>query len=302
MWGMLRMINNIGGTEEFLGEIKLRKALWIISLKRNRFVRALCRPVAIYNKKRLKEAYDKEPYPSRLRALKDSHAGERCFIIGNGSSLRISDLEKLKEEYCFAVNRIYELFDETSWRPSYYVATDDVFIQTSFDIINNIPSQLSFIEFKYAKDRQRKDNMLCICKGTDYVPNISRDARIYISEDLSDHYCAGYTVTFVSIQLAIYMGFKDIILLGVDCNYSRSVDKNGVLHRDERVQDYFDGKMYRTTLAYTDGMIECYEVAREYCDSHGIIIRNATRGGKLEVFERVNFDDLFDDGKRQSGR
>lgn len=36
-----------------------------------------------------------------------------------------------------------------------------------------------------------------------------------------------------------------------------------------------------------------FEKAREYADGHGIKIYNATRGGKLEVFERVNFDKLF---------
>ncbi len=32
--------------------------------------------------------------------------------------------------------------------------------------------------------------------------------------------------------------------------------------------------------------------AKNYADSHGIKILNATRGGKLEVFERVNFDEI----------
>ena len=52
---------------------------------------------------------------SYMRSLKDSHIGERCFIIGNGPSLKLSDLEALKGEFCFGMNRIYELFPKTDW-------------------------------------------------------------------------------------------------------------------------------------------------------------------------------------------
>lgn len=45
---------------------------------------------------------------------------------------------------------------------------------------------------------------------------------------------------------------------------------------------------------YEDRMILAYESAKKYVDSHNISIYNATRGGMLEVFERVDFDSLFE--------
>ena len=48
----------------------------------------------------------------RLGALQDIHKGERCFIIGNGPSLKQTDLTKLKNEYTFGLNRIYLAFPE----------------------------------------------------------------------------------------------------------------------------------------------------------------------------------------------
>ena len=39
--------------------------------------------------------------------------------------------------------------------------------------------------------------------------------------------------------------------------------------------------------------MEGYMCAKEYAERHEIKIYNATRGGKLEVFERVDFDSLF---------
>ena len=36
-----------------------------------------------------------------------------------------------------------------------------------------------------------------------------------------------------------------------------------------------------------------FEFAEEYSKEHGFRIYNATRGGALEAFERVDFDSLF---------
>ena len=61
-----------------------------------------------------------------LRRFKNSHLGERCFIVGNGPSLKIEDLEKLyvNGEITFAFNMIYKIFDQTLWRPTYYGISD----------------------------------------------------------------------------------------------------------------------------------------------------------------------------------
>ena len=40
-------------------------------------------------------------------------------------------------------------------------------------------------------------------------------------------------------------------------------------------------------------ILQGYCVVKKYAQEHGIKIQNATRGGKLEIFERVNLDDLF---------
>ena len=91
------------------------------------------------------------------------------------------------------------------------------------------------------------------------------------------------------------MGFSKIYLIGVDHKYSIEVTPDGHIKRNAGVEDYFDKKQngcfanppqtYRSTMAY--------QAARKYADDHGIKIYNATRGGELEVFERVDFDSLF---------
>ena len=60
----------------------------------------------------------------KLSELKGCHKGQRCFIIGNGPSLKAEDLDKLQNEICFASNMIYKIYDQTSWRPTYYCNSD----------------------------------------------------------------------------------------------------------------------------------------------------------------------------------
>ena len=103
------------------------------------------------------------------------------------------------------------------------------------------------------------------------------------SEDVARVVYGGATVTYACIQIAVYMGFKEIYLLGVDCNYCKGSNSN-----------YFFWEQKADVMNHKeDRMVLSYESAREYADSHGIKIYNATRGGMLEVFERVEFDSLF---------
>ena len=79
------------------------------------------------------------------------------------------------------------------------------------------------------------------------------------------------------------MGFKEIYLLGADCSYS-----------DGKKNHFIDYMKYNSDQ-FSDGsqMFEAYKVAKKYADKNNIKIYNATRGGKLEIFERVDFDQLF---------
>ena len=92
------------------------------------------------------------------------------------------------------------------------------------------------------------------------------------------------------IQFAVYMGFSEIYLLGVDFNYSNN-------NTEINAACYFDNRLYNNNLAYAlpkpEVTLASYQTAREYCKNNGIKIYNATRGGKLEVFERINFDEVI---------
>ena len=104
------------------------------------------------------------------------------------------------------------------------------------------------------------------------------------SENLSQKSYVGGTIVYTCIQLAVYMGFREIYLLGVDFT--------GAGEHGSKYNHFYSEKEL-TSVSYTDQVKAAYEKARKYADEHGIKIYNATRGGNLEIFERVNFDDLF---------
>ena len=268
----------------------------LASIKRIRAVRVLARPYLEWKRKREHERYLRSPDHFYLRTLKGIHEGERCFIIGNGPSLTASDLDRLKGEYTFAANRIFKIFDQTNWRPTYYLSVDDKVLKEIEGELFDYELGHMFLGYRSSTIRGDSNKLTIIYDQAltfDVEGNNYNRTWTYISEDVSDHISDGQTVTFCAIQLAIYMGFKEIYLLGVDNNYSKTLSTDGKIVTDDSVVDYFDKKKYDVNPAPIATNLYAYGIAKEYCDNHSIKIRNATRGGKLEVFERVGFDSLF---------
>ena len=264
-------------------------------LKNSKIVRALCKPYKDAERKREHERYLLSDDHKRLAGFHNSHLGERCFIIGNGPSLTTEDLEKLRGECTFAANRIYEIFDKTDWRPTFYIAIDPDFLDLEWKHLNKYDMENMFLAIREQQTTSfPKERTIRIFEYAKFRINKWNDRTAVVSEDVSDFFSIGYTVTFTAIQLAIYMGFKEIYLLGVDFNYSVVRDKRGKVIRNDSVKDYFSGKKYATTVLNYQSALHSDQVARAYCDAHGITIRNATRGGKLEVFERESLDEVLD--------
>lgn len=212
----------------------------------------------------------------RIRELKNKYIGKRCFIVATGPSLIKEDLFLLKQnnEFIFSMNKIYKFMPD--FDVNAYVCTDRYFINNSVEEILRIKSQYKFIG-------EYGDNYWNNKDSAGFKIRVLGGESLGFSEDISRMIFGGYTVTNVCIQIAIYMGFSEIYLLGVDCNYQRGSTSNYA---------YKEGKIDNQPHN-VDGMIRGYIEAEKYANAHGIKIYNATRGGMLEVFERVDFDLLF---------
>lgn len=220
-------------------------------------------------------------YNPRIEKFHNLYRGSRCFIVATGPSLTTRDLEllRIKKEICISMNTIFYAFDKTKWRPNYYVMDDYRGIEEYKDIIDTIEFGVKFLgdtSEMFWKEAHGKD-IYCFHKSYEYY--INRLPKF--SDDFSKGIYAGGAVTYTCMQLAVYMGFKEICLLGVDFTYSDDESKPYLhFHKEDNL----------AATGYAKQVKLAYIAAEKYTREHGIKIYNATRGGKLEIFERVNLD------------
>lgn len=246
-------------------------------------------------------------YHSKLKQVKSIALKKRCFVIGNGPSLSIEDLEKLhiNKEICFASNGICGIFDKTEWKPDVYAMHDNEAVEMVQDYLPIIVKKCNYIFLSYKLMRKNK-KYVDLKDQSNVFPfffyQFSRKINknyISFSHDISRFIGDGCTVTCTLLQIAMYMGYKEIYLLGVDHNYNFSTNSAGELDCDS---DHFEGsknpdkphKFSRHDIDIFEYSNKGYELCKKEGQKCSVKIYNATRGGKLEVFERVNFDDLFD--------
>ena len=226
----------------------------------------------------------KEYHNPEIEALHNTHKGERCFIVATGPSLRFEDLETLRrnKEICFSMNSIYEAFGETRWRPDYFLVDDCSMLRDEsidWDAID-VPNKMMGDTSEEFWNKKKHDKYLKYHQ----IYEMCQDRLPHFTDDFSTRTYLGYTVTYTCIQLAAYMGFSKIYLLGVDFSYANERNATyGHFYKEEK----------KEAVGYTKEVLNAYKATRKYADEHGIQVINATRGGKLEVFERVDFDSLF---------
>lgn len=227
-----------------------------------------------------------------LSKYKDTFKGKRCFIIGNGPSLRPEDLEKIKKnkDISFGCNGIHKIYNRTTWRPDYYFYGDlEAFSKDKFLDDN----QLFFLSDLFEEYVEKKDNILFFHHQT----NTNDDNVSNFSKDICEGVFGGRTVTYMMLQFAVYMGFSEIYLLGVDFSWG---ENGGNTHFCEGYVDKEYEKKIKQNIIHKEFLIKNYRVARDETEKIGVNIYNATRGGKLEVFKRVEFDSLFREEKNEN--
>lgn len=225
---------------------------------------------------------------SRIKGLKNSHKGERCFIVGNGPSLTMEDLDRITQEDCFAANLIYRIFDKTKWRPKYYFVFDR-YADTG-NVLDTIDLPYLFISDYYWKHRGiNNKNAICL-----HSRRSIGGEDIKFSEKIEKVIFCNWTVTHAMIQMAVYMGYNEIYLLGMDHSYTLTYDNKGNVIEDKKVISHvFKDTNSKEVIANIEGMNKAYIVSKNYADSQGIKIYNATRGGKLEWFPRKDLEDVL---------
>lgn len=254
-----------------------------------------------------------------IELLKDIKKGQSCIIVGNGPSCLFSDLDKIAKSGIdsFGANRIFNIFDKTIWRPTYYSLYDTttLFLDKSvscdefFDNLRKENVSNFFLIDQIKKYVSKRD-------GMEFLKVISKPGffskSLPIKNELDRCIIDLGNVTLFSMQIAIYMGYSTIYLYGMDNSYKKYIDDDGNFIVDGNVSNYVKGikkfeeqeKEHPNTPrnscdAYYDrfsnvrAMNNGYRSLLIYTKTRNIQIINLTHEGHLNTFSRLSFNDIF---------
>lgn len=222
-----------------------------------------------------------------MRQFKHRHKNERCFILGNGPSLNKTDLSLLKDEFTFGLNRIYLLFPQLNFTTTYLVSTNPHVIEQFADDIAALPMP-KFVAWEGRKFLPQRPDTIFFHKHP-------RDLKF--SKNPAFGVWEGATVTYVAMQLAYYMGFQKVILIGVDHSFKTQGPAHKLVVSENDDPNHFSGSYFgrgvRWQLPDLDTSEIAYTLAKEAYRRAGREIVDATIEGKLEVFPKVDYASLF---------
>jgi hypothetical protein len=225
---------------------------------------------------------------------------KRVFVLGNGPSLKQTDLDLLKDEITIGFNGIF-LHD--TFKPTIYVVEDHLVAEDRATEIAEYQCPVKIFPSYLGYCIPVQDNTIFL----NHLPRRSFPVDTDFSDDVGEISYTGGTVTYTGLQIAASLGFEEIYLIGVDASYKvenveRSTDYGtGVLCSKSDDVNHFDsryfGKGYRWHDPNVNTMLQAYRKVRNYAKIKGITVANATIGGELEVFPRVDLYSLFDFAK-----
>lgn len=200
---------------------------------------------------------DRHTNDQKLLALKDLHRGQHCFIVGNGPSLTIADLDRLQHEITFASNRITLAFEETKWRPTYYTLCDRVVAESNETMVRELSMTKIFAHFVrpifqgdpnavFQNPPRRGDGPETFSDGppanqvvvgakrilgslfsaatipppsSDEIQAVIHDRSIPTGWNLLRGGRAGHSVINLGLKAAYWMGIREVYVLGLDHDF-----------------------------------------------------------------------------------
>ena len=221
------------------------------------------------------------------------HRGKRCFLVGTGPSLNKLDLSKLQNEVVMACNGAI-LIEELNI--NYFISVSHYFYKSHFERINSYSCERFFLPY-YLHDLvpQTPTSWLQTLEFDQYQ-NLNLTNPYRFSTDIAQTVFLGGTVIYPALQILHYLGFDEVILIGVDHNYGPMDESKTQIISSSDLKAHFTRDYYtQPTQVYIDfpAMNRAYQLAKEAYDRSERRILNATPGSKLNTYPRVQFDSLF---------
>ncbi len=223
----------------------------------------------------------------KLKKFKNKYNNKKAVILCNGPSLNKVDFNLLNNTFTFGLNKINLLFKRSEFRPTFIVSCNPYVIKQNAQFYNStkIPLFLDSIALR--------NNLVKPRKNIVYMHATSRG----FARDCSISIYNGYTVTYVALQLAFHMGFKEVALVGADHYFKTIGPSNNVVDADEVDNNHFDKRYFSGNMKWElPDLLNSevsYSLAKENYEAFGKKIYNATVGGKLELFDRIHLKDFI---------
>jgi len=205
--------------------------------------------------------------------LKDLWAGETCIVIGNGPSLKDVANDDLECYPSFGTNKIYL---KDGFEPTYYACINPYVCEQVMDSVKDMNC------LKFSRDGLIPGSLPLHPEGTP-EPAFSFRPDKFIYE--------GFTVTYVCLQIAFYMGFDTVLLYGIDHRFDVDGKPNelvtGVKDNNHFHPLYFkeSDQWQLPDLVMSE---RYYRLADTVYKNHGRRILNLTKGTALTTFQRID--------------
>ena len=235
--------------------------------------------------------------------FKDKYKGKRCYILGNAPSLAKHDLSLLANEHVFVVNSFYLHEQIKTIKPEFYVFADpsywDVNNPEVLEIWKELGSKTHGLGINYLVSVRVKD--------TPVIKLLDQSGVYFV--DISLPFYPGSPYKFdmtmpvngtqnslgLCMQYAIYMGFEEIYLLGADHDWLTNYKIVNHFYDASQVKlkMVVDARQipYHVWATGTSQIFWEYNQIKQYANSRGVQIYNASEAGVLDVFPLTTFKD-----------
>lgn len=228
----------------------------------------------------------------KLAGLKGAFKGHRCVVIGNGPSINQMDLSALGSEYTLGMNRIYLKFEEWGFETDALACVNGTVITQFWEDFSKLKT-IKIFNWRHAREMVDDERTLLLASRPGVDPQGDIEEGLYNS---------GYTVTNTCLEIAYFLGFSEVILIGVDHSYVQPRGHGGksiVSQGDD--PNHFDknyfGKGVTWQLPNLKGSEYVFQCMRDLYEKDGRRIIDATLGGKLDIFEKGELGEVLASSK-----
>lgn len=226
-----------------------------------------------------------------LNRLKSTISGSsaKAVILCNGPSLLNEDLSLLENVFTIGLNKINLLFDTSAFRPSCVVSVNPHVISQNrhFFCTTDIPVVLD-----------AKSALLnSILPSSNKSLVLSLNGFPGFSTDITSAVCQSATVTNAALQLAYYLGFKEVAIIGCDHSFSSKGPDHKLVQAFGPDPNHFHPGYFAEGMKWNLPSLkeseEGYMRAMRFFEGDGRVIYNCTTGGNLEVFPRITLQEYL---------